>query len=191
MNVKNIIYSLFMVFTIILAVTGCANERIEDQFVFGKSRVHCANTTITVNSPFELAVKGKQADIGDLMSTKVVASGYNKHIQINVNGDLSDTEHTVDSLKKETLKIIENDAAVSNLQVEEKTGKVGNITAEILKIEFIENNKGKNIGITIIEYIFEYNHVIWRVIYQYRTEDTVGKALSDRLAGQIIPGTVL
>ena len=125
------------------------------------------------------------------MSTKVVASGYNKHIQINVNGDLSDTEHTVDSLKKETLKIIENDAAVSNLQVEEKTGKVGNITAEILKIEFIENNKGKNIGITITEYIFEYNHVIWRVIYQYRTEDTVGKALSDRLAGQIIPGTVL
>ena len=180
MNVKNIIYSLFMVFTIILAVTGCANERIEDQFVFGKSRVHCANTTITVNSPFELAVKGKQADIGDLMSTKVVASGYNKHIQINVN-----------SLKKETLKIIENDAAVSNLQVEEKTGKVGNITTEILKIEFIENNKGKNIGITITEYIFEYNHVIWRVIYQYRTEDTVGKALSDRLAGQIIPGTVL
>ena len=46
-------------------------------------------------------------------------------------------------------------------------------------------------NLTVIEYIFEYQNVVWRTIYQYRTDGPVGKALAERLAGKILPGTVI
>lgn len=38
------------------------------------------------------------------------------------------------------------------------------------------------------EYIFRQDRTLWRVIYQYRTEDPVGKALAERIEGRIVQG---
>ena len=42
MNTKKLICSLATA-AVVMLMSGCGNQSIEDQFVFGKTRVHCAD----------------------------------------------------------------------------------------------------------------------------------------------------
>ena len=176
MNTKKLICSLATA-AVVMLMSGCGNQSIEDQFVFGKTRVHCADATITINSPFELAVNGKQADLGLRDTDSVNAEGHNQNIQIIVSASRAGSGETVDSEKQKALDI--------------KTAKAAGQDAQVLTFTFTENDQGMSTNLTVIEYIFEYQNVVWRTIYQYRTDDPVGKALAERLAGKILPGTVI
>ncbi len=63
---------------------GCGNS-IDDQFPFGKNRIHCGET-ITVATPFELISNGKQVDLGDRQAETVYAEGHNANMQLLVTG---------------------------------------------------------------------------------------------------------
>ena len=94
MNTKKLICSLATA-AVVMLMSGCGNQSIEDQFVFGKTRVHCADATITINSPFELAVNGKQADLGPRDTDSVNAEGHNQNIQIIVSASRAGSGETV------------------------------------------------------------------------------------------------
>lgn len=189
MNTKKLICSLATA-AVVMLMSGCGNQSIEDQFVFGKTRVHCADATITINSPFELAVNGKQADLGPRDTDSVNAEGHNQNIQIIVSASRAGSGETVDSEKQKALDIMTSDQMLTNLKTDVKTAKAAGQDAQVLTFTFTENDQGMSTNLTVIEYIFEYKNVVWRTIYQFRTDDPVGKALAERLAGKILPGTV-
>ena len=190
MNTKKLICSLATA-AVVMLMSGCGNQSIEDQFVFGKTRVHCADATSTINSPFELAVNGKQADLGPRDTDSVNAEGHNQNIQIIVSASRAGSRETVDSEKQKALDIMTSDQMLTNLKTDVKTAKAAGQDAQVLTFTFTENDQGMSTNLTVIEYIFEYKNVVWRTIYQFRTDDPVGKALAERLAGKILPGTVI
>ena len=53
---------------------------------------------------------------------------------------------------------------------------------------FTAAEKNRSADLTVKEYIFPQNDTLWRVIYQYRTNDPVGKALTERVEGKIVQG---
>jgi hypothetical protein len=174
---------------IVTVMAGCgSSSSIEDQFVFGRTRVHCADSTVSVLSPFELVVNGKQADLGDKSADKVNAEGHNSNIQILVTANRTESGETPAALAEKAENILKNDGNISDLKSERKQGKVGDQNAEILNFTFSEMNRGTPVDLTIREYIFDYGQATWRVIYQYRTNDPTGTALADHVAGQLVMG---
>ena len=145
-----------------LSLAGCGKESLDDEFIFGKNRVHCENSTITLSTPFEIISEGKQVDL--------VGRGEEK-------------------LVKEAPAILQNNPSVSRLKVENKTFSLGDTKANVLNFTFAETDKSRTTDLSVREYIFTYQGVVWRVIYQYRTGDATGKALADRVEGKISMGT--
>ena len=159
-----------------LSLAGCGKESLDDEFIFGKNRVHCENSTITLSTPFEIISEGKQVDLVGRGEEKVSAEGHNEHLQILVTGNQVSSDENEEKLVKEAPAILQNNPSVSRLKVENKTFSLG-------------DTKGRTTDLSVREYIFTYQGVVWRVIYQYRTGDATGKALADRVEGKISMGT--
>lgn len=171
-----------------LLFAGCGNS-LDDQFPFGKNRIHCDNETITISTPFELVSNGKQVDLGARDVDKVNAEGHNAHLQILVTGNkVSDTMNEK-KLVEEAESILKKDPAISNLKSDKKAFTSGDIKGTELIFTLTESAKGRKTDLTVQEYIFTQKNTVWRVIYQYRSGDETGKALADRVAGKIALGS--
>lgn len=59
-----------------------------------------------------------------------------------------------------------------------------------MRFSYVEKAREEKTALTVNQYIFLQDEVIWRVIYQYRTEDPIGRELSAQLAGRIQIGAV-
>lgn len=171
----------------VLMLSGCGNASLDDQFVFGKNRLSCGGETITVEVPFELGVGGKMADLAPKDAEKVNAEGHNKNMQILVTGE-RDEGKTPESQAEAAVALLKSNGAVKNLNVQKDSIQVGERQGVRLTFAFTDTEKGRATNLTVKEYIFRQNHTFWRVIYQYRTEDPVGKALADRVEGKIVMG---
>ena len=171
-----------------LLFAGCGNS-LDDQFPFGKNRIHCDNETITISTPFELVSNGKQVDLGARDVDKVNAEGHNAHLQILVTGNkVSDTMNEK-KLVEEAESILKKDPAISNLKSDKKAFTSGDIKGTELIFTLTESAKGRKTDLTVQEYIFTQKNTVWRVIDQYRSGDETGKALADRVAGKIALGS--
>lgn len=167
---------------------GCGNS-IDDQFPFGKNRIHCDGETITVSTPFELISNGKQVDLGDRQAETVHAEGHNANMQILVTGTKESEGKDAKTLAKEAERILTDNPNLKNLRCEQKEITLGDGKAQQLSFSFTEIVNGKNIELSVEEYIFLQKGIVWRVIYQYRSQDEVGKALTQKVAGQIAMGS--
>lgn len=175
--------------SVMLVSAGCGNESIDDSFVFGKTRVHYGADTITLEAPFELGVGRTSSDLSSI-GPSLVAVGENKNIQIVVSGKKTSDGWTVESVKEDALsKITEESNHISNLNVQSEQTTLGDIPADVIHFSFTETSRSQPVDLTLTEYIFKSGDTIWRVIYQYRTNDTEGQALMDRIAGKITEGT--
>ena len=171
-----------------LLFAGCGNS-LDDQFPFGKNRIHCDNETITISTPFELVSNGKQVDLGARDVDKVNAEGHNAYLQILVTGNkVSDTMNEK-KLVEEAESILKKDPAISNLKSDKKAFTSGDIKGTELIFTLTESAKGRKTDLTVQEYIFTQKNTVWRVIYQYRSGDETGKALADRVVGKIALGS--
>ena len=168
---------------------GCGNS-LDDQFVFGKNRVHCNGATITVATPFEMMSDGKQVDLASREATTVNAEGHNKNMQILVTGNKISSEKNEAKLVQDAQELLQSNTHLANLKMDKQEVAIGEQKGTCLTFQFTESNRGKKTDLTVKEYIFTYQDTVWRVIYQYRSGDEVGKALTDRLAGQISVGSV-
>lgn len=184
---KKLLLSLAL-FGVAMLPSGCGNS-LDDQFVFGKNRVHCGGETITVATPFEMVSDGKQVDLGNREASTVNAEGHNAHMQILVTGNKVSAEKNETKLVQDAQDILKDNNNLSNLKSDKKEISIGNTKGTCLTFSFTESSRGKKTDLTVKEYIFTQGNTVWRVIYQYRTGDEVGKALADRLAGQIALGS--
>ncbi len=175
-------------FAAVELLAGCASG-IEDQFVFGKNRIHCDNATITVATPFELISDGKQVDLGARDAQVVHAEGHNANMQILVTGNKKTESLTEDTLAAQAEGVLRENPNLANLKADKQEISLGQTKAHALTFQFTETSRGRKTDLTVKEYIFSQNDTVWRVIYQYRSQDEVGKALVDRLAGQIVLGS--
>ena len=92
---------------------GCGNS-IDDQFPFGKNRIHCGGETITVATPFELISNGRQVDLGDRQAETVHAEGHNANMQLLVTGTKEGEGKDAKTLAEEAKSILaDNPAAPS------------------------------------------------------------------------------
>lgn len=171
----------------VLTLSGCGNASLDDQFIFGKNRISCGNETITVEVPFEMGIGGKMADLAPKDTEKVNAEGHNQNMQILVTGEC-DGGKTVDSQAEAAAAMMKANAAVTDLKTQKDSVKLGNTDGVRLTFAFTDTEKGRAAKLTVKEYIFRQQNTIWRVIYQYRTEDPVGKALAERVEGKIVMG---
>lgn len=170
-----------------LTVSGCGSQTLDDQFVFGKNRISCANETITLEVPFEMGISGKMTDLAPKDGEKVNAEGHNRYMQILVTGERN-TGKTVEGEAEAAVSLMGNNASVSGLQTQKEPVKMGSMDGVRLTFSFTDMEKGRATELTVKEYIFRQQNTIWRVIYQYRTGDAVGKSLVERLEGKIVPG---
>lgn len=184
---KNCLLSLSL-FALVSLSAGCGHS-IDDQFVFGKNRIHCDNSTITVTTPFELISDGKQVDLGARDAQVVHAEGHNGNMQLLVTGNKRTEGLTEETLVAQAAGILENNPNLTNVKTDAKEMTLGTVKAHEITFSFTENAKGRQTPLTVKEYIFTQNDVVWRVIYQYRSQDETGKALVERLAGQIALGS--
>lgn len=181
--------ALAVLAAVIISASGCGNEGIEDSFVFGKTRVHYDRDTITLEAPFELGVDRRASDLSSI-GPSLAAVGANKNIQILVSGKKVSDGWTVSAVKEDALSMITEDSRhISNLNAKTKQVMMGDIPAEELQFSFTETGRAEPADLTVVEYIFQSGHTIWRVIYQYRTHDPVGQSLTNRIAGHITEGT--
>lgn len=171
-----------------LLFSGCGGS-LDDQFVFGKNRIHCDNQTITISTPFELVSNGKQVDLGDRGASVVKAEGYNSHLQILVTGDKATADVNEKVLVSDAQEILKSNPALSHVKSEVKDVSIGDLKGKKLTFTFTESSRGKSTDLTVDEYIFTQKNTVWRVIYQYRTTDSIGKALAERVAGKIALGS--
>ncbi len=171
----------------VLTLSGCGNASLDDQFVFGKNRISCGNETITLEVPFEMGVGGKMADLAPKDTEKVNAEGHNRNMQILVTGE-RDSGKTVDAQAEAATALMQGNAAVTDLKTEKDSVKLGNTEGVRLTFAFTDTEKGRATKLTVKEYIFRQQNTIWRVIYQYRSDDPVGKALAERVEGKIVMG---
>ncbi len=75
--------------------------------------------------------------------------------------------------------------AVSNLKSSADTVTIDGTEAVRLTYSFTDTERGRSAPLTIQEYIFAKDDVLWRVIYQYRSDNETGRALGERVAGKI------
>lgn len=171
----------------VLVVSGCGSQTLDDQFVFGKNRISCANETITLEVPFEMGISGKMADLAPKDGEKVNAEGHNQYMQILVTGERNPGK-TVEGEAEAAASLMGSNASVTGLQTQKDTVDIGPMKGIRLTFSFTDMEKGRSTELTVKEYIFQQKNTIWRVIYQYRTGDPVGKSLAERLEGKIVPG---
>ena len=167
---------------------GCGNS-IDDQFPFGKNRIHCDGETITVATPFELISNGKQVDLADRQAETVHAEGHNANMQLLVTGTKEGEGKDAKTLAEEAKSILADNPNLKNVRSQQKEITLGDVKAQQLSFSFTETARGKNVELSVEEYIFLRKGVVWRVIYQYRSQDEVGKALVKKVAGQITMGS--
>ena len=182
--------SLGFLICFVLLLSGCSGNNVRDKFVFGKNRISCNNTTITVLTPFELIANGKQAEISDRNADKIMAEGHNQHIRIFVMGDKNTINESISAAAESAETLLRNNKRVTNLKVEKADDKFNNEDAKVLRFSYVEKAREEKTALTVNEYIFLQDEVIWRVIYQYRTEDPIGRELSAQVAGRIQIGAV-
>lgn len=167
---------------------GCGNS-IDDQFPFGKNRIHCGGETITVATPFELISNGRQVDLSDRQAETVHAEGHNANMQLLVTGTKEGEGKDAKTLAEEAKSILADNPNLKNVRSQQKEITLGDVKAQQLSFSFTETARGKNVELSVEEYIFLRKGVVWRVIYQYRSQDKVGKALTQKVAGQIAMGS--
>lgn len=172
-----------------LLFSGCGAMNANDDFIFGKNRIHCAGETITIVTPFELISEGKQVDLGNRNAARVNAEGHNGNLQILVTGNALSEAYNVERLSNDAVNVLKNNPSLSQLKAKEEAVPVANSEGKLLTFTFTESGKGHKTALTVKEYIFSGKNTVWRVIYQYRTGDELGKQLADRVAGQITSGS--
>lgn len=181
------IYAAAALTAVSLALAGCGNASLDDEFVFGKNRISCANETVTVLVPFEMGVNGGLADLAPKDTAKVYAKGNNRYMQVIVMGDASDTK-TVESEAAAAEARIRGSKAVSEVLAESEDVTVAGAAGKKLTISLVDTTNGRKTALTMTEYIFRQDKTIWQVIYQYRTGDATGEALTKRVEGAIEKG---
>lgn len=172
----------------VLLLSGCGAASVEDQYVFGSSRVTCGGDTITLSVPFELAVKGKQSDLAPKNGETVTAVGSNRGLQVVVVGNHVGDDKDIGTVAASSEAAMENNSALTGLKTVKQDSTVDGEKAVRLTFTFREEGRGGPADLTAEEYIFRRGNALWRVIYQYRTEDPAGKALYDKVAGKITFG---
>lgn len=100
--------SLGFLICFVLLLSGCSGNNVRDKFVFGKNRISCNNTTITVLTPFELIANGKQAEISDRNAHKIMAEGHNQHIRIFVMGDKNTINESISAAEESAETLLRN-----------------------------------------------------------------------------------
>lgn len=181
------IYAAAALTAAVLTLSGCGGNTIDDEFVFGKNRISCANETVTVTVPFEMGVSGTLADLAPKDTPKVYAKGNNRYMQVIVMGEASDTK-TVETEAEAAEARLRGSKSVSEIKAVSEDVTVAGAAGKKLSISLIDTTNGKKTPLTMTEYIFRQNKTIWQVIYQYRTGDRLGEALSARVAGGIEKG---
>lgn len=170
----------------VFAMAGCGSDTLDDQFIFGKNRISCAGETITLEVPFEMGIAGQMADLAPKDSSKVNAEGHNRYMQILVTGEA--TDKSVEALAAEASSTIRREAAVENLKETKDEVRVGDSGGIRLTFSFDDVSRDRRTALTVKEYIFREGKTLWRVIYQYRTGDPMGQALTERVEGRIVQG---
>lgn len=190
MNKIKIYITIFLVI-VLSFISFYGSKGIEDQFVYGKSRVSCAGSTITVKTPFELAVDGKQSDLSKDHSDTVVAAGADKNFQILIFGYKVDENTTPEIIFSEQCELLKHDENISDLNI--KTGKttIESSEAYVIDASFNEKMKKGNIDFIIKSYIFKDKQTVWKVIYQYKRDDEIGSILMQKFSGKIMSGFIL
>lgn len=172
----------FALFGATLLCAGCGSS-VDDSFTFGSGHVFCGNRTITVEAPFALGVKGQVSESAAKDAANVQAEGHNRYMQILVMGDAGQSD--IRAAADKAISNIKLSSAVSELKTKEETVTIDGKEAIKLNFSFIDTERGKKTALTVDEYIFEKDGVLWRVMYQYLTGDETGKALAERVSGKI------
>lgn len=171
-----------------LFLFGCGQEGNVDDFVIGKNRISCLNATITVTTPFEMISEGKQAEYVDKSVEAISAEGHNNHMQIIVIGQKETETDSASRLSEKSLEMMKGNSAVTKLHYEKSSVMIGTESGHLLDFSFVEKSKKGETSLVVKEYIFSSGGALWRVIYQYRQGDALGEALTEKVAGQIVPG---
>lgn len=197
-KLKRLIFLLLGFSTAVLLLSGCGKTDYESEFIFGKNRIRCNQSVITVTTPFELLAEKTEgvpsdgyisAELLPSDSQKAAAEGHNKNLQILVTGVQLSDQTNVEFLKKEAQTVLEKNAKVSNLNTEISPIDIGNSTGYRLSFSFTESSGARRTDLVVNEYIFSDQNTVWRVIYQYRKGDPAGKYLMDKTAGNIVIGS--
>lgn len=146
--------SLGFLICFVLLLSGCSGNNVRDKFVFGKNRISCNNTTITVLTPFELIANGKQAEISDRNADKIMAEGHNQHIRIFVMGDKNTINESISAAAESAETLLRNNKRVTNLKVEKADNKFNNEDAKVLRFSYVEKAREEKTALTVNEYIF-------------------------------------
>ena len=138
---------------------------------------------------FRSISNGKQVDLADRQAETVHAEGHNANMQILVTGTKASEGKDAKTLAEEAKRILADNPNLKNVKSQQKEITLGDVKAQQLSFSFTETARGKSTELSVEEYIFLRKGVIWRVIYQYRSHDEVGKALVQKVAGQIAMGS--
>ena len=171
-------WGLAFLFIIVMLIAGCGkNSAVTDNYTFGTSGVTFADQTLEMVLPFDLQAPHNDAEQAYAKAKqRLTRFGANAHFQTMVEvASKSDTVNAsawLDELKRTFAK-----PAFQGARIEIVQGQIAGDPSQIFSAVYPQKVGDKTISLTAKVYIWEHQDVVWKVFFQYPTEDADGAAL--------------
>lgn len=177
--------SFFILLAIFLCLmTGCGKPvSLEDKYSFGTAYVEYADTTLALELPFELRKPDNAAEEAYAEKRYLTRFGANRHFLTLVEAYPA-AELSAEAVMKETEETFTN-PVLKEVQSSLTDTEAAGVPAKRMDVSYTQPMSDKDISLTGIIYIFEHEGIVWKVLYQYPSEDEDGTALAERVAGKL------
>lgn len=180
---KRLIFGVLAMCLCLLTACGGSN-RIEDKYTFGTAYVQFGGTTLALELPFDLRAPQNDAELKYAKERQLTRFGANDHLLVMVEADEAATKPL--AAKLEETRALYRSPALREAQCKEAATEVAGVPATRFDVAYRQSlRNGKEVALTGTAYVWEKDGVIWKVLYQYPTQDAEGQALADRARGKL------
>lgn len=166
-------------------VSGCSmNEKVIDRYPLGTAYVAFAGHTLALELPFDLRAPQNDAELTYSAQRQLTRFGSNAHFLVLVEADEA-THRSLEQRREETLNMYRDDS-LKEVDVKESKAMVAGDAATRFDVRYRQLMKqGKEVSLTSTILLWEHAGTVWRVLYQYPTDDKDGQDLAALLVGKI------
>ena len=162
----------------LLTLAGCGSTNVMDTYSFGNQVIQDGQSEITIALPYEM---GRTSETLNKEGYPLVAYGsISNHIMINVEG--------IQAAPNKPLPTI---AQYTEQKRAEFQGLGGTVNVEAVDLNGVPAQHisgsyyGNKLQLSFSQYIFEDKGVLWKITYQYPTDDQVGADISKEIQHKI------
>lgn len=166
---------------LLVLLSGCGPRAVEDTYSFGTARVYFADSAAELVLPFELQVR--RADrLQAQAPQELTAYNANRHFQTIVEAVPAAADTDVAAAQAYFVQTLADD---DKAETTTTVATLDGMPAARVDYTYVQPSNQGPVPLTGRAYITVRNGTLWRIMYQYPTNDPEGAALMAYVDGQI------